>query len=1033
MFHFYKQQKCVIPIVKRTSMNIVDRKVTNDYERPRDNLSKLVTINDKRTYKPPSPKRKIRTEDINIRPRVLPESARGRLTEQESVQYSREIQDAADKYAMIGEKVITKLFKAQVNDPADVEYINRRNKLIASGMTKEQADDELKRTFREQYKTKKAVDLSRMDVLVPTAIDIIKQILAGQIEAKDIAKSIDVLNDSLLNNNLTPQDITNALQLLASNPLLRVDKKAEPSVYDAVAILSNAVVGNDLNQISENNRNKPVSPILAHALSSAEDIKFLLDVINSVKPAVIELRKQGQRENNAEVDIDDVIEGDSSMLTGPVKTFGVLEEDIEEEKHGTEERDFKEVVNKALDSMVKYILDSVSSGEMKREEVGDEFNKIIVEFIDENILTRPDATELIEHITVKVRDLLFTRILDTELKKITDKLIQEYGVKAGTKTPAPPPPPLTGPPLPRTPEEVAEMLEAIKTLQAHIRTQFLSVSDAKTKKDLMKTLDIVKKEKNLKVQIPTLDDLANARKTLKKREERKVEPTPPTEVQNALAKLKPTAATIREKANVPDLTEEKKVDDIGDAMQLVRERMNTLRTSIAPEEEEEEWEVGSPIPGADVPLPPTPLITPAITPAPSRPVTPPPEEELTTDMIDKEIGDLVNGFLDRITRGEIKRTGVGELILGLVDKYINDNVLTRSNAAVLIERIIKKIDELLRREILDDELEFIKENLRQKYGVKAGTKTPPPEERKIADLTDAEIINQINELSDETTVKKLKDLARQYNKMVLPDGTGFQFANIKGIKAASKGDHIAKLKELLNKWQNEKGKVQRPFLSLESAIAPIKQCFEDNLIAANKDENKRTIANFEFKKPLTIDKILKDIQEIRSKIKGAKGGVLSDTQYSRTLQCIVGKVANALESVGIISKDEATKIRTEKETIKNSKLKKLEEIVKLENVILKFRSKSTVIKSDEPAKRPAPPVQSEIGTASRPATFQTMASSSSTTGQGMKRGRGRPMKEKKPKQNRKPSDWILFVKSVAKSEGLKYGDALKVASLMKKK
>ena len=43
------------------------------------------------------------------------------------------------------------------------------------------------------------------------------------------------------------------------------------------------------------------------------------------------------------------------------------------------------------------------------------------------------------------------------------------------------------------------------------------------------------------------------------------------------------------------------------------------------------------------------------------------------------------------------------------------------------------------------------------------------------------------------------------------------------------------------------------------------------------------------------------------------------------------------------------------------------------------------------------------------------------------------MKEKKPKQKRQPSDWILFVKSVAKTEGLKYGDALKVASLMKKK
>jgi hypothetical protein len=47
--------------------------------------------------------------------------------------------------------------------------------------------------------------------------------------------------------------------------------------------------------------------------------------------------------------------------------------------------------------------------------------------------------------------------------------------------------------------------------------------------------------------------------------------------------------------------------------------------------------------------------------------------------------------------------------------------------------------------------------------------------------------------------------------------------------------------------------------------------------------------------------------------------------------------------------------------------------------------------------------------------------------------RGRPKKEKKPKQKRTESKWILEVKAVVKNEGLKYKDALKVASERRKK
>ena len=94
-----------------------------------------------------------------------------------------------------------------------------------------------------------------------------------------------------------------------------------------------------------------------------------------------------------------------------------------------------------------------------------------------------------------------------------------------------------------------------------------------------------------------------------------------------------------------------------------------------------------------------------------------------------------------------------------------------------------------------------------------------------------------------------------------------------------------------------------------------------------------------------------------------------------------------------------------------------------------FQSKAPIIKSDEPSARPAPVVST--GTASTPATIQTI-STPSKTGQGMKKPRGRPKKEKKSKQKRAPSKWIIEVQTIAKDKGLKYSDALKEASKMRK-
>ncbi len=81
----------------------------------------------------------------------------------------RKINEDAKKFALIGEKVITDLFKVQFPDPSDKEYINKRSEVMAKeNMTKEEADMYLKENFREQYTTKKSVDITRMDAPIST-------------------------------------------------------------------------------------------------------------------------------------------------------------------------------------------------------------------------------------------------------------------------------------------------------------------------------------------------------------------------------------------------------------------------------------------------------------------------------------------------------------------------------------------------------------------------------------------------------------------------------------------------------------------------------------------------------------------------------------------------------------------------------------------------------------------------------------------------------------------------------------------------
>lgn len=819
MFHFYKQQNCKIPIVKRASLNIVDRKVTNDYQRPRTNLSDIV-INDSRTYKPPSPRRKIRPEDINIRPRVLPDSAKGRLTNEERVQYSKEIQDAADKYAMIGEKVITKLFQAQVNDDSDVEYLNKRSKLMSTGLTKEEADNILISTFRPQRKTKKAVDLSRMDVLVPEAISIVKQLLSQKpVKINDIAQSVDITNDALLNNKITGEDVGDILNLLAANPMLRRDyKPGDP--YELLGMLSNIVVDNDIVELSGDVVNKPVRSDLGEFLDP-KSLKFFVDILNARKMDVKKFIEEN-KDNNLVVDEEVFIEGD-------VETYGT-------QTYGTQ-----------------YSLEP--SEEEKYQANIDEEPEEEEEKTDEG----------------KFKDELYT-VLTTSKQKGDDvyNLILKYGFDFGKY------------------EELVNQL-----FDEESEDQYFADEQHKTDLITFIVTELFKEE--VKKELIEAGSLANYAAIKEKYRKLITEETMDTNINFEIEKLYGTPI------------KKKKPEDV-------------------------------PVPStpAETPLV-TPAETPSVTPGQTRPSTPIPEEEKEEDIITR------------------------------------------------IKKLKAKVD--------------------------AGEMLPN-------DVSTSDLMMMIKEYNREVTLSKYK------------------VGGVDNLRKNNKKEYYDKLIKKLKEFEKTKDQPARVFMILDELIPAVKKCFDNNLTKKYNARNKQTLTTFKFTKPLTIEKLIKDIDNLRQEIKGATSDtVMSDDNYYKTLRCIVAAVSDALESHGTITKEEKKAITNLRRALLTTKgpIKG-----KITSLLESFKTLSTmfpVLKSDEPAVRPEPP-KPEVGTALRPATLQTIQTpspSSSTTGQGMKKPRGRPKKEKKPKQNRKASDWILFVKSVAKSQGLQFGEALKAASSMRTK
>ncbi len=217
---------CSFPPNKIANYHIENIKGDMSLARP---VKRWKPINDRSN--PPSPppsKRTIRSEDVNIRDRSIDPDAKGRLTDFETEEYMREINEDAKRFALIGEKVITDLFKVQVPDPSDMEYINKRSEIMAQlKMSKEEADDYLKQNFREQYKTKKSVDITRMDAPVTVMLDVFKQMDDNMEQSpENVARMKNVLNNMLLKEGRrTAEEIQRILNILINKPFYRVDYK----------------------------------------------------------------------------------------------------------------------------------------------------------------------------------------------------------------------------------------------------------------------------------------------------------------------------------------------------------------------------------------------------------------------------------------------------------------------------------------------------------------------------------------------------------------------------------------------------------------------------------------------------------------------------------------------------------------------------------------------------------------------------------------------------------------------------------------
>ncbi len=310
---------CHYPPTKIANYHIENIKGDMSLARP---LKKWGTINDR--SRPPSPvfKRKIRSEDVNVRQRSVAEDVKGRLTDFESEEYMRKINEDAKKFALIGEKVITDLFKVQVPDPSDKEYINKRSEVMAKeNMTKEEADLYLKENFREQYTTKKSVDIPRMDAPISTMMSAFQQLNSSMERSpENVARMKNFLNKMLLKEGVrTPEEMKLIMQVLIDSPFYRIDYRPN-NPLKMLGVLSNVVVGNASNQQDVNVESKQPSPNTFKFLENDDALQELAEFMNQEKVKVEQIIKEEQKNDVVGVgvlvndEVDDLEDSGDDLL-----------------------------------------------------------------------------------------------------------------------------------------------------------------------------------------------------------------------------------------------------------------------------------------------------------------------------------------------------------------------------------------------------------------------------------------------------------------------------------------------------------------------------------------------------------------------------------------------------------------------------------------------------------------------------------------------------------------------------------------------
>ena len=864
--------------------------------RPNRDLNRSI-VDDKKKVKLGESERVIRSEDTNIRKRVNPASIQGRLTDSMKTIYNDKIESEARKLAMIGEKVITKLFKMDVPDENDADYINRRSKLMAQGMTKEQADKFLKENFREQFKVKAPIDITRMNLIPTKMINIVKEFLSNTTPqtVENAAITQTALNNTLLRPDLSVDAMIDVIRVLEKNPALRSELTPDTTLRP-LSILSNFLVGVAVDQMGVKTSELPVDDELNKNLVDGDITDELYD---EVKKAASEIK-------------------------------GVLEE--------------------------------------KRDEYKDV--ESVDEFVDDASGDIDDPTEV-----EMLQEELASAAIPAEEEE-EEELAGPKPAEEEKKTPPPPPPPTASSSSTFLQElmKKKEQIAAAKILQAAIRTMIQEQTNPEVKKALIDASNVAKKQGSSILGGILANDLLNVKKTLKKKSDSdKIRPPPETpeltEAQKKVTQLKKVIG-VEEKP--------KPIDNVSDIVSMVRQRSDTIRSRISPEEEkkteeeeeeEEEWlEDETPEEKMQKKLK---LDF-------KEEVSKTLQEKGTAKPAMNDIKKIIEKYIDKITLGRMKG-------------YLEEITEARKDSSDVIKNINKKINEVE----VDEELKNdFTDQIIQKFG---GNDVM----ERIAEKYKSKI--------DEARMKKL------VSDVIVKNKRGeIKFGMMKAISDAFK----------------EGSKPAASFNKNEEMIKFIKKFLIDKINESKIPVKKRIIdiieKEDERKNPATYlrDILDKDIEKNKPQIL-TKG-------YINTIVFPIFKELD--EQFNLESYRTKEDISQSLSNFATSNREKWED--NRRGVHLVINALGRKIFPQYKGKDPIKSAEKKVG---KPKRFITtpkpkpIEEEEEKKGNGMKkRGRGRPKKEKKPKQNRKPSEWILFVKSVAKTQGIKYGDALRIASLMKK-